>query len=65
MYSNCELIEEDYIKEDTQMQDFSVDVLENKVFVLGDNRNKSLDSRVLGYFDFDKDVIGKVVFKVF
>ena len=26
---------------------------------MGDNRNHSLDSRKLGYFDFDNDVIGK------
>ena len=35
-----------------------------QVFVMGDNRNHSLDSRKLGYFDFDNDVIGKVFFKI-
>lgn len=65
LYRNGELVVEDYIKDNVQMEDLSIDVLENTVFVLGDNRNKSLDSRVLGYFDLKKDVIGKVVFKVF
>ena len=31
---------------------------------MGDNRNSSLDSRKLGFFDFEDDVIGKVFFKV-
>ena len=65
LYRNGELVVEDYVKGDIQMEDFSIDVLENTVFVLGDNRNNSLDSRALGYFDLKKDVIGKVVFKVF
>ena len=65
LYRNGELVVEDYIKDNAQMEDLSIDVLEDTIFVLGDNRNNSLDSRVLGYFDLKKDVIGKVVFKVF
>ena len=45
-------------------EDMVVDVPEGKVFVMGDNRNNSLDSRKLGYFDFDEDVIGRVFFTV-
>lgn len=65
LYLNGELLEEDYINGAmTNNEDMVVDVPEGKVFVMGDNRNNSLDSRKLGYFDFDKDVIGKVFFTV-
>lgn len=65
LYRNGTLVKEDYLNDDVKMEDFSIDVLDNKIFVLGDNRNISLDSRELGYFDFDEDVIGKVIFKLF
>lgn len=65
LYLNGKLLEEDYINEVmTSTEDMTVDVPEGKVFVMGDNRNNSLDSRKLGYFDFDDDVIGKVFFTV-
>jgi signal peptidase I len=65
LYRNGELVEEDYIKETMETEDFSVDIPEGKIFVMGDNRNVSVDSRMIGYVDFDDDVIGKVFFKVF
>lgn len=65
LYRNNELVEETYIKETMQAENMVVDIPEGKVFVLGDNRNVSLDSEELGYFDFDKDVVGKVVLKLF
>ena len=65
LYLNGELLEEDYINGAMiNSEDMLVDVPEGKVFVMGDNRNNSLDSRKLGYFDFDEDVIGKVFFTV-
>lgn len=65
LYRNGHLIEEEYIKEEMQAKDLSVDIPEGKVFVLGDNRRVSLDSEELGCFDFKKDVIGKVVLEIF
>ena len=65
LYLNGELLEEDYINSAmTNTEDMVVDVPKGKVFVMGDNRNNSLDSRKLGYFDFEEDVIGKVFFTV-
>ena len=65
VYLNGELLQEDYINGTmTNNEDMSIDIPEGKVFVMGDNRNNSLDSRRLGYFDFEDDVIGKVFFTV-
>ena len=65
LYLNGELLEEDYINGAMiNSEDMVVDVPEGKVFVMGDNRNNSLDSRKLGYFDFDEDVIGRVFITV-
>lgn len=63
VYLNGKLLKEDYINEVMiNNEDMVIDVPEGKIFVMGDNRNNSLDSRRLGYFDFEDDVIGKVFF---
>lgn len=65
VYLNGKLLNEDYINGAmTNTKDMTVDVPNGKVFVMGDNRDVSLDSRKLGYFDFEDDVVGKVFFKV-
>ena len=65
VYLNGKLLEEDYINGVmTNNEDMSIDIPEGKVFVMGDNRNNSLDSRRLGYFDFKEDVVGEVFFTV-
>ena len=53
-----------FMIEKMDTEDLSIDIPKGKVFVMGDNRNHSLDSRKLGYFDFKDDVIGKVFFKI-
>ena len=57
---NGEAIDEPYIKESTFKGEIDMTISENCVFVMGDNRNDSLDSRVLGEINLD-DVIGKVI----
>lgn len=66
LYRNGELLKEDYINEPmVGNKDFSYDIPEGKIFIMGDNRNHSVDSREIGYVDFDEQVVGKVFFKVF
>lgn len=57
---NGEVIDEPYIKESSFKGEIDMIISENCVFVMGDNRNDSLDSRILGEINLD-DVIGKVI----
>ena len=65
LYLNGQLLEEDYINEDMDYHDFFYEIPDGKIFIMGDNRNHSVDSRLIGYIDFEEDVVGKVFFKVF
>lgn len=62
LYRNGELIQESYINEkmyDTPTQEWVVP--EEHVFVLGDNRNRSRDSRAVGPIPYT-NVVGKTIF---
>ena len=63
VYINEELLQEDYVVGKTEGSlDIVVD--ENKIFVMGDNREGSIDSRVFGAID-ESEVRGKVMMKLY
>lgn len=63
VYRNENLLDEEYIKGPTNGS-IDIYVPEESLFVLGDNRSISKDSRLIGCFNV-KDVRGKVVMKLF
>lgn len=66
LYVNGQRLEEAYIQGQTvanSNNSYPIEVPKGKVFVLGDNREKSLDSRDLGFIDV-KSLKGKAVFRL-
>jgi len=61
VFRNGKKLEEPYIKEPMRSEFSSVTVPEDHVFVMGDNRNYSTDSRRIGSIPLS-NVIGKVIF---
>ena len=63
VYINDELLEEDYIKEPMKTENIDVEIPEGKLFVMGDNRNDSGDSRwdAVGLIDIEEDLQGKII----
>lgn len=60
---NGEVLKEAYLPEEVITNpEMKVVVPEGKVFVLGDNRGNSTDSRVIGAIDVE-DILGKAIFK--
>lgn len=66
VYINGEKIEELYIKGETYNRDikFPIVVRENQIFVLGDNREVSEDSRDFGLINLNQ-IEGKAIFRFF
>ena len=58
---NDRIVKEDYIKESMNQDMSKITVKDNTVFIMGDNRNHSLDSRVFGSIPV-QDIMGKVIF---
>ncbi|QQE75516.1 signal peptidase I [Brevibacillus composti] len=60
LYRNGVLLEEPYIKEKMIDKDRRWEVPPNHVFVMGDNRNNSLDSREIGFIPLDHVLGSKI-----
>lgn len=71
VYVEGKVIDEPYILEPTTYMpasavEFPYTVPEGKVFVMGDNRNNSLDSRSTGVGPIDERyILGKAIFRIF
>ena len=69
VYVDGEQLQEDYVNELTyraEGTEFPLTVPEGSVFVMGDNRPNSLDSRSseVGFID-ERDIMGKVLLRIF
>ena len=64
VYRNGELLEEDYILEEMSVPFETITVPEDHVYVMGDNRNFSKDSRSLGPIPLE-NVRGEVMVRIY
>ena len=66
VYVNGEAIEEPYLEVVTQGDFGPYEVPENSYFMMGDNRNRSLDSRYWdNQFVAENKILGKVIFRYY
>lgn len=61
---NGKVLHENYIKEKMYTADMTIVIPKEEVFVMGDNRNHSMDSRMIGTVNYKKEVIGKAVMRL-
>ncbi|PAB58133.1 signal peptidase I [Anaeromicrobium sediminis] len=65
VYVNDVKLDEDYIKEPGTWPEIEIDsISENQIFVMGDNRNNSMDSRQLGPID-KSEIVGKALIRIY
>ena len=65
LYRNGKKVNETYINEQMTDSNWTYTVPKGDVFIMGDNRNHSTDSRYIGAVSFKKEIVGKVFFKAF
>ncbi len=63
VWVNGELLDEPYLGSSTQGDVFTLEVEEDHLFLMGDHRSKSSDSRVFGTVHQD-NVVGKAVLRI-
>lgn len=65
VYINDKYLEEDYVKGVTTQNamEYPLIVPEGKLFVMGDNRENSNDSRMFGFVDY-KSIEGKITYRI-
>lgn len=63
VYINNKELKEEYIKEDMVTNDLEVDLSEDEYFLMGDNRNDSIDSRAIGVIR-KSEIYGVSLFKI-
>ena len=64
LYIDGTKIDQDFLEDNVHTDDFEYNTKDKCYFVMGDNREVSLDSRMLGWFDISK-IIGTTKFTIY